>query len=265
MSATPKAVIARPLEYPESDGQPIAENTLQFRWIVTIHGGLDALFAADPHVFVAGDLLWYPVEGDNLTRIAPDAMVVFGRPKGERGSYRQWDEEGIAPQVTFEVLSPSNRFGEMQRKLRFYEKYGVEEYYVYDPEDGSLAGWQRDGEALRPIPHMQGWVSPRLQVTFHVDGNDLRLTGPDGRPFVSYLELAEQREVEERKRREAEKQRANADKRRLRTERLRQEEEQMRLQAEQRANEEERKRSEAEDAVAALRAKLKALGVDPDA
>ena len=49
--------------YPESDGQPMAENTLQFRYIVMIQGGLEALFREDPNVFVAGDLFWYPVEG----------------------------------------------------------------------------------------------------------------------------------------------------------------------------------------------------------
>ena len=57
---SPQSVI-----YPNSDGQPIAENTKQFRWIVTIQGGLDALFKDDPNIFVAGNLLWYPVEGDN--------------------------------------------------------------------------------------------------------------------------------------------------------------------------------------------------------
>jgi hypothetical protein len=51
------------IAYPDSDGQPMADNTLQFRWIVTIEGGLDALFINEPNVFVAGDLLWYPVEG----------------------------------------------------------------------------------------------------------------------------------------------------------------------------------------------------------
>lgn len=48
--------------YPDSDAKPMADNTLQFRWIVTIEGGLDALFADRPDVFVAGDLLWYPVD-----------------------------------------------------------------------------------------------------------------------------------------------------------------------------------------------------------
>ncbi|WP_416212397.1 hypothetical protein [Nostoc sp. DedQUE09] len=48
--------------YPDSDGQPVANNTIQFGWIVEIKQNLDWLFADDPNVFVAGDLFWYPVE-----------------------------------------------------------------------------------------------------------------------------------------------------------------------------------------------------------
>ena len=73
-------------------------------------------------------------------------MVAFGRPKGYRGSYKQWEEDGIAPQVVFEILSPGNRRDEMVRKFAFYERYGVEEYYIYDPDTGDLtAGSQRPG------------------------------------------------------------------------------------------------------------------------
>jgi Uma2 family endonuclease len=117
---------------------------------------------------VAGDLLWYPVEGDNKTRIAPDAMVVFGRPKGDRGSYQQWREDNIPPSVVFEVLSPGNRLPEMLNKLRFYERYGVEEYYMYDPDHEDLAGWLRSEDQLREIETIAGWVSPRLGIRFRV-------------------------------------------------------------------------------------------------
>ena len=58
------------------------------------------VFRDDPNVFVAGDLLWYPVEGDPKTRMAPDTMVAFGRPKGYRGSYKQWVEGGSRPIVS---------------------------------------------------------------------------------------------------------------------------------------------------------------------
>ncbi len=96
------------LVYPESDGHPMADNTKQFHWIVTIQGGLDALFRHDPNVFVAGALLWYPVQGRPDICRAPDAMVVFGRPKGDRGNYKQWEEDNIPPQVVFGILSPTN-------------------------------------------------------------------------------------------------------------------------------------------------------------
>src|SRR5918997_7065103 len=129
------------LIYPDSDGQPMADNTKQFRWIVVIKENLELLFAAIADVFVAGDLLWYPIEGDNKTRQAPDVMVAFGRPKGDRGSYQQWVEDNIAPQVVFEILSPGNRLKEMTKKLQFYERYGVEEYYIYDPDEIELIGW----------------------------------------------------------------------------------------------------------------------------
>lgn len=70
-----------------------------------------ALFADGEDVCVATDLLWYPVEGRPDIRTAPEVMLSFGRPKGHRSSYKQWEEGGLAPQVVFEVLSPSNETG----------------------------------------------------------------------------------------------------------------------------------------------------------
>jgi Uma2 family endonuclease len=180
--------------YPESDGQPMSDNTLQFQWIVTIQGGLDALFRDNPNVFVAGDLLWYPVEGAPKIRAAPDAMVVFGRRKEYRGSYLQWREDNIPPQVVFEVQSPGNSFAELLDKFQFYERYGVEEYYLYDPEARLLSGWQRSGAVLQRVPQMDGWTSPRLGTRFDLSGGELRILGPDGRPFATYVELAAQRD-----------------------------------------------------------------------
>ncbi|GIV16412.1 MAG: hypothetical protein KatS3mg022_1847 [Armatimonadota bacterium] len=188
--------------YPESDGKPMADNTKQFRWILTIYTGIASLFKDDPNVFVAGDLLWYPVEGDNKTRTAPDVMVVFGRPKGDRLSYKQWEEDGVAPQVVFEVLSPGNRLSELIEKFLFYQRFGVEEYYVYDPDTGRLDGWIRGEDGtLQPIEQMEGWVSPRLGIRFSVQSGELVLTRPDGLPFVTPEELearwtqAEQRAI----------------------------------------------------------------------
>jgi Uma2 family endonuclease len=181
----------------------MANNTEQFHLITTIEGNLEILFAGDPQVFAAGDLLWYPVEGDNTIRQAPDVMVALGRPKGRRGSYLQWLEAGIAPQVVFEILSPGNRKQEMNDKFAFYERYGVEEYYLYDPTRGRLQGWLRNEQgALAPIEQMNDWRSPRLSIRFVLDRLDLQLYYPDGSRFLSFVELnqrleqAEQRALE---------------------------------------------------------------------
>ena len=196
-----RAAIGPEWVYPESDGKPLADNTVQFRLIVTIQGGIDALFADDPNVFVAGDLLWYPVEG-SLTSQAPDVMVVFGRPKGDRGSYRQWDEENIAPQVVFEILSPSNTNPEMIRKFEFYQAHGVEEYYLYDPTLNTLQGWVREGKAQTPgresrlisVRPMEGWISPRLGIKFATHTGMLELYRPDGKRFETLVETTQRAE-----------------------------------------------------------------------
>ena len=196
-SSLPLAIkLVEPIIYPESDGQPMADNTLQFYWIVTIEGSLEVMFKNNPNVFVAGDLLWYPVKGNPRIRRAPDVLVAFGRPKGHRGSYRQWEEDNIAPQVVFEILSPGNTEKEMRKKLAFYDRYQVEEYYVYGPHDGILQGWCRKGTDLVAITQMEGWVSPRLGISFRMKGKDILLFHPNGKPFSSYLELDQEREAE---------------------------------------------------------------------
>jgi Uma2 family endonuclease len=184
------------VKYPDSDGNPMADNTKQFRWIVTIEQNLERIFANDPNVFVVGDLLWYPVEGFSTIRQAPDVLVVFGRPKGDRGSYQQWKEADIPPQIVFEILSPGNTQTEMNRKLLFYERYGVEEYYLYDPDKNDLSGWLRstNGQRLDIIDPIEQWVSPRLQIRFALSQDELKLYRMDNTPFLTYMEVANQLE-----------------------------------------------------------------------
>ncbi len=182
--------------YPDSDGKPMADNTLQFDLMTMIKENLDILFKNQPDVFVAGDLLWYPVERHPEIRLAPDVLVAFGRPKGYRGSYRQWLEDNIPLQVVFEILSPGNRAGEMERKFAFYEQYGVEEYYIYDPDRGKLEGWIWNGRQLTTIAKMEGWVSPLLGIRFELVDGELELYHPTGKRFIGYVELAKQQEHE---------------------------------------------------------------------
>jgi hypothetical protein len=216
------------VNYPARDGRALWDDTLQAKWILRIKGGLDTLFRDHPDVFVAGNLMWYPVEGNNRRRLAPDAMVVFGRPKGDRESYVQHEEAGIPPLVVFEVLSPSNGKRVMDYKRDFYERHGVREYYVFDPYMIRLGAWLREGDAFRLIPEASGWISPQLDIRFEL-GDDMTIFAPDGRPFVDYAELARQRD-----------------------------------EARLRAEEARRQRVEWEQKADRLAARLRALGVDPD-
>ena len=278
--------------YPDSDGEPMAENTLQFNWIVTIKENLEALFASRDDVFVAGDLLWYAVEGRPEIRLAPDALVAFGRPKGYRGSYMQWEEDGVPPQVVFEVLSPGNRAGEMQRKLEFYQRHGVEEYYLYDPERNLINGWLRDGDALRPVAAMDGWTSPRLGVRFERADGTLQIFRPDGKSFLPVAKIMEDHEAfqdriqmqadeidEARDRIQQQADEIEEAKQRIRqhAEASAKAQEQLRLQAEENAKAQERIQQQAEanakaqeriqqqaDDLARLRQRLKALGENVD-
>jgi Uma2 family endonuclease len=172
----------------------MAENPLQFQWIVTTKEGLDRVFRDNPDVYVAGDMFWYPVEGHPEICQAPDTLVAFGRPKGYRGSYMQWVEGGIPPRVVFEILSPSNRPGPMIEKFKFYEKYGVDEYYIYDPYEVILTGYLRSEGELRKIPETNGWISPLLGIRFDLSGSEMVIYGPDGQRFLTYQELGDERD-----------------------------------------------------------------------
>ena len=233
--------------YPDDDGEPMSDNTLQAQWINVLFNNLVALYRNDPNTFVAYNHLIYPVRGDNKTRLAPDVYAAFGRPKGHRGSYKVWDEGGVFPQVVFEVMSPGNRAGEMARKLDLYDRFGAEEYYNFDPDRMKLEIYLRDPSGrLARLAEPERFISPLLNVYFEL-GDDLTVTGPNGEAFLSFEELADRAEAE-----------AAAARREVR----RADTAVRRAEFESRRAEEDRRRAETE--TARLRAALRAAGIDPD-
>ena len=246
------------IEYPSSDGQPLAESTLQYLWIVMLHGGIEGVLEDNPNAFCAADNLIYPVEGRRDICMAPDVYVAYGPAPGHRGSYQVWREGGIFPQVIFEVLSPSNRAGAMADKLAFYDEYGAEEYYIYDPERVRLTGYLRGPSGLEEIDEMHGWVSPRLGIRFDMSGEELVVYAPNGEPFVSYRENRKLRDDAIAKAKENEARAKRAEKRAAK----------VAADAEKSRADAEKSRADAEKAKAQnalLLAKLRALGIDPDA
>ena len=217
--------------YPESDGKPMADSTGQFRWIQFLSGNLSYLFKDDTNVLVASDLLWYPVRGRPDIVTAPDVMIIWGRPKHDRRSYKQFEEEGIAPQVVFEVLSHSNTKEETEFKTAFYRERGVREFYLYDHENCSFEVVLFANGVTQSIPVANEWTGPLLGIRFMPQLRaDMEVYYPDGTPFLSFIELAErmrfeveqgararERAIRERERAEQEAKRANAEARRADT------------------------------------------------
>ena len=209
-----------PIEYPDSDGKPMSDNTRQARWIEMIWGNLKAMFRDRADVFVASNLMWYAVEDEPGEYAAPDVMLAFGRPKGDRGSYKQWEENDIPATVAFEILSPKNTEKEMDAKLLWYEDHGVEEYYVYDPDKNKLHIYQRGRAALVRVWDIAGYVSRRMGIRFEMTTPEMTVYRPTGERFLSFEELDADREAiktradDEERRADDEKRRADDEKRR---------------------------------------------------
>jgi Uma2 family endonuclease len=233
------------IEYPDTDGQPLAVTTTHYDYISLIKGGLDVVFEDRADVLVAADLLWYPVEGHPEIRNAPDVLVALRRPRGERRSYQQWKEANQPPHVVFEIWSPGNTASEAVSKLLFYRRHGAAEYYFYDFSTGELGGCLRLNDKLEVIPEMEGWVSPALGIRFELEADTraLKLFRPDGTPFKTIQEVDRER-VEAVARAEQEAARA----------------EQEAARAEQEAARAEQEAARAER----LAARLRAAGIDPE-
>ena len=134
------------VEYPSSDGKPMAENDAQRIAIMYAIGSLEIHFAHRPDVYVAGDLLIYYEEGNPRASVAPDTFVVFGAEDRLRQTYKLW-EEPKAPDFVLEVASANTWREDEGRKRALYEHLGVREYWQYDPT-GEYLGVRLKGHRL---------------------------------------------------------------------------------------------------------------------
>ena len=133
-------------EYPFSDGRVLMETDPHANSIVAMRNQLQWHFEARPDVYVAGSMAVYWRRGDRGAVVAPDVFVVLGVAKGDRQSYRTWDEGGVVPAFVVEVASASTSDRDAIGKRATYEEMGVREYWRFDPTGKwiaqGLVGWR---------------------------------------------------------------------------------------------------------------------------
>ena len=177
-----------PVEYPDSDGKPMAETPIHWHATVDFAHPLLDRYADRPDAYVGSDMLMYWVEGSIRKRVSPDVFVAFGPPKEpERRVWKVW-EEGKAADFVLEVTSRSTRRKDEGSKARLYERLEVTEYWQFDPTEDylrpSLKGRRLGpGGAYEPIELKEqdgvpGAWSEVLGLELRPDGETLRLYDP---------------------------------------------------------------------------------------
>ncbi|MFL6235508.1 MAG: Uma2 family endonuclease [Thermoanaerobaculia bacterium] len=180
-------------EYPYSDGQPMAESDVHRKEMVDLIAALDRRYRDDPAVYVAGNLFLYFRKGDPRSVVAPDVFLVRGVPKGDRKSYKLW-EEGRVPSLVIEVTSDSTSDEDVGKKKACYEMLGVEEYILHDPEGDylkpRLQGYRLVQGRYEPIPRRtDGSLESRVTgLILQIERKNLRLIDTATRERLPWVE-----------------------------------------------------------------------------
>lgn len=174
------------VEYPETDGKPMGETDHHIQLIIDLRMSLRHFFRAQSDVYVGSNLLLYYVEGNPKKFVVPDLFVARGVGNQSRRIYKLW-EEAHPPCVVIEVMSRGTWGEDLQRKWKLYEKLGVREYFVFDPEYDYLP--KSTGETLLAYRLIQGEYekieavggkvfSEELNLELVDTGETLRLLNP---------------------------------------------------------------------------------------
>jgi Uma2 family endonuclease len=204
------------IDYPETDGEPMAESDVQRNYLTYAVEALRDHFRFRPDCYVSGNLLIYYDEGNPRAAVAPDCFVVFGVPGHDRRIYKVWEEGGAVPSFVLEVTSRSTRAEDCGSKRGVYAYLGVREYWQYDPTGDylrpPLRGWVRDGDQYREIQRGLGpdrdfaLLSEVLGLELHLHAGRLRFRDPATSAWLrTYRESADDRRAAEAARAAAER------------------------------------------------------------
>ena len=177
------------IEYPTSDGQPMAETLEHQTVMIDLIQGLRSRYADVPDAWVAGNFFLCYERGNPRAHVAPDVMVARGLEPRPRPNYLLWQER--PPTLVIEVTSRTTRREDQGKKKSLYERIGTEEYVLYDPFGEylrpRLQGFRLAGGRFQPIAlEADGSMRSRTTgLTLRPEGWRLRLVDSvTGRPIL---------------------------------------------------------------------------------
>lgn len=177
--------------YPTEERKKMGETDFQHVQISILEQTLRLFLMDRQNVYIASNLIVYYEEGNPSRRFAPDLMVCFGAENKMRRTYKLWEEK-VVPQVIIEVVSKETWQKDVTTKRRLYEKIGVEEYYVIDPEYKHLptpffAYRLEFGELVRQSITNNRFFSHRLSLELVDTGKDFRFYDVEKGEFLSTM------------------------------------------------------------------------------
>ena len=97
-------IAPRVIDYPETDGQPMAETPEHRDVMIDAIQVLRRHFAHRPDVYVSGNMMMYYEEGEPRRSVSPDVFVAVGVEDKDRRTYLLW-REAKGPDFVLEVTS----------------------------------------------------------------------------------------------------------------------------------------------------------------
>ena len=119
------------VEYPTSDGKPVAETERHYMCLVGAAFGIRKHLKGRDDVYVGSNLMVFDEPGNPRRHLSPDIFVAFGVKRGMRDLYKIWEE--APPAFVLEITSSSTRREDERTKRQRYARWGVGEYFMYDP------------------------------------------------------------------------------------------------------------------------------------
>ncbi len=175
----------------------MAETDTHRKLILYLTSCLEIFFAERENIYVTGNIMFYYLEGEPTEVISPDVMVCFGIPKGDRTSYKTWEEKDVVPSVVIELSSRGTWRKDRVEKKALYEMLGVKEYYIFNPLEPKTApaftAYQLEDGGFSTVKIENDRVkSEVLGLELVVENKTLRLFNPSTNQFLKTTEeLAE--------------------------------------------------------------------------